>query len=152
MAEAWFQTQSQPVTIELNQDNNVRVFVDIVLYTIFYTAETYLAMRNAATGTSNVLIIMHIVTGLCWIIAICILQVARGRGGRFIRLNGLDAEYRGFKLISLGHRVQSVVMSTHLQNVRDFNIFKSHYESKVVKVAGAIILISGIANMMAIIC
>lgn len=149
MIEAWFQTRGYPARVELIQNNNVRVFFGLLLYTLLYSAETYLAMRNAATGTGNVLIAMHIVTGVCWIISVCVLQTARGQGRRFIHLNGSSAEYRCFRLISLGHRVQSTIFSTHLQNVQEFNIFQSRYESNAVKVAGGIILTSGIVDIMA---
>lgn len=149
MVEAWFQTQGRPARVELMQNNNLRVFVGILLYTLLYGAETYLAMRNAATRTGYWLIGMHTVTGVCWITAICVLQTARGQGRRFMQLNGISAEYRCFRLPSLGHHVQSVLLSTHLQNIRDFNIFQSQYESNAVKVTGGVILTSGIIDILA---
>ena len=96
MVEAWFQARGQPARVELKQNNNVRVFVSMLLYTLLYSAETYLAIWNAATGTGNVLIGMHIFTGVCWITAVWLLQIAHGQGTHFIQLNDLGAEYRAF--------------------------------------------------------
>lgn len=95
LVEAWFRAQGQPSTIELKQNNYVRMAVGFTIYLIIYAAETYLGVQNAATDTQLAFVIFQAVCVVMWLSAVTVLQVRRGQGSRFVRLNSLDSsEYR----------------------------------------------------------
>ncbi|KAJ2976403.1 hypothetical protein NUW54_g11571 [Trametes sanguinea] len=58
-------------------------------------------------------------------------------------------EYRCFQLITSGKHVQSAVLSTHLSNVREFNLFNSEYESRALHAVGAAMVVSGVIDIFA---
>ncbi|KAL7283411.1 hypothetical protein ACG7TL_002841 [Trametes sanguinea] len=150
MVEAWFRTQGQPARVELSQRNGRRVFCGALVYLGMYALETFLCVQNAATGTALPLIILQTVSGVCWLSAVCVLQARRRLDKRYIYLNrGASMEYRCFQLITSGKHVQSAVLSTHLSNVRDFNLFNSEYESKTLQAVGAAMIVSGIIDIFA---
>ena len=150
MIEAWFQTQGLPAKVKLSQGNNMRVFCGLLIYLLAYAFETFLCVQNAATGAAIPLIVVQAVSGVCWIVAVCILQAARGQGKHFINLNRLaTAEYRCFQLVTSGKHVHSSVVSTQLSNIRDFNLFDSKYDSKQLQFVGGAIIASGIIDVFA---
>ncbi|GBE77742.1 hypothetical protein SCP_0106240 [Sparassis crispa] len=150
MVEAWFQTQGRPAQVELYQTGNERTFLGMLAYMLIYSVETFLGVRTAATGTGIVLIGMQAAAALSWICAICVLQRCRGQGKRFIELNRLgSSEYRCFKLVTQGHNVHSAVFSIHLNNLQEFNIFRSEYQTRSLKFVGAAILVSAVIDALA---
>ncbi|KAI9064459.1 hypothetical protein FKP32DRAFT_642311 [Trametes sanguinea] len=150
MVEAWFRTQGQPARVELSPRNGRRVFCGALVYLGMYTLETFLCVQNAATGTALPLIVLQTVSGLCWLTAVCVLQAKRRLNQRYIYLNRkASMEYRCFQLITSGKHVQSAVLSTHLSNVRDFNLFNSEYESRALHAVGAAMVVSGVIDIFA---
>ncbi|KAI0709265.1 hypothetical protein C8Q76DRAFT_742703 [Earliella scabrosa] len=150
MIEAWFQTQGLPAKVELSQNNNQRLFVGMLIYLVVYAFETFIGVQCAATGTGLPLIIMQTISGVCWVVAVCLLQVTRGQGKRYIYLNRLaTAEYRCFQLITSGKHVHSAIISTQLSNVREYNLFGSKYECKQLKIVGGAMVASGMIDIFA---
>lgn len=150
MIEAWFQTQGLPAKVELSQGNNLRVLCGLLVYLLAYAFETFLCVQNAATGAAIPLVVVQAVSGVCWIVAVCILQAARGQGKRFVCLNRLaTAEYRCFQLVTSGKHVRSAIISTQLTNIRDFNLFDSKYDSKRLKAVGGTMVASGMIDVFA---
>ncbi|KAH9901409.1 hypothetical protein C8Q73DRAFT_244327 [Cubamyces lactineus] len=150
MVEVWFRTQGTPAEVELSRKSNRRAFCGMLVYMAFYVFETFLSVQNAATGAAIPLVAMQAASGLCWVVAICALQVIRGQGTRYVRLNRLGStEYRCYQLITSGKHVQSAVFSTHLNNIREYNLFDSKYESGRLQVIGGAIVLSGIIDLFA---
>ncbi|KAI0721066.1 hypothetical protein C8T65DRAFT_254477 [Cerioporus squamosus] len=150
MVEAWFQTQGLPAKVELSQWNNLRVFCGLLVYLLAYAFETFLCVQNAATGAAIPLVVVQTVSGVCWIVAVCILQAARGQGKRFVYLNRLaTAEYRCFQLITSGKHVRSALISTQLSNIRDYNLYDSKYDSKQLQFVGGAMVASGMIDVFA---
>ncbi|KAI0336562.1 hypothetical protein GY45DRAFT_412227 [Cubamyces sp. BRFM 1775] len=150
MVEAWFRTQGSPARMELSQRSNRRAFCGMLVYMAFYVFETFLAVQNAATGAAIPLVAMQAASGLCWAVAICALQVIRGQGTRYIYLNRLGStEYRCYQLVTSGKHVQSAVFSTHLSNIREYNLFDSKYECGRLQVIGGAIVVSGVIDLFA---
>ncbi|TBU50804.1 hypothetical protein BD309DRAFT_10706 [Dichomitus squalens] len=150
MVEAWFQTQGLPAKVELSQRNTRRTFCGLVAYLFMYALETFLAVQNAATGTAAPLVVLQVVSGLLWMLAVCLLQAVRGQGTRFIYLNRMvTTDYRCFQVAVSGKHVHSVVLSTQLDNIREYNLFDSKYESRRLKLVGAVTVLSGIIDIFA---
>ncbi|KAI1795857.1 hypothetical protein LXA43DRAFT_1178377 [Ganoderma leucocontextum] len=148
MVEAWFQTQGLPAKVELSQRNTRRVVCGLLVYVLMYAIETFLAVQNAATSTTIPLVVLQVASGLLWASAVCVLQAARGQGQRFIFLNRLaTTDYRCFQLVVSGKHVQSVVLSTQLSHIREYNLFNSKYESGWLKAVGAAMVLSGIIDV-----
>ena len=148
MVEAWFQTQGLPAKVELSQRNTRRLVCGLLLYILMYAIETFLAVQNAATGLAIPLVVLQVASGLFWGSAVCLLQVVRGQGQRFIFLNRLaTSDYRCFQLTVSGKHVQSVVLSTQLSHIRDYNLFNSKYECRRLKVVGAAMVLSGVIDV-----
>ncbi|KAI0664783.1 hypothetical protein C8Q70DRAFT_12773 [Cubamyces menziesii] len=150
MVEAWFRTQGSPARVELSQKSNRRAFCGVLVYLAFYVFETFLSVQNAATGAAIPLVVMQATSGICWIVAICALQAIRGQGTRYVYLNRLGStEYRCYQLVTSGKHVQSVVLSTHLSNIREYNLFDSKYECGKLHAIGGAIVMSGIIDLFA---
>ncbi|KAI0807563.1 hypothetical protein C8Q74DRAFT_73516 [Fomes fomentarius] len=148
MVEAWFQTQGLPAKVELKQNGNQRLLCGMTIYLILYAFETFINFQNAATGAGVPLVALQIISAVFWAVPICVLHVARGQGKRFINLNRLaTAEYRCFQLVVSGKNVHAAMLSTHLNNVRDYNLFHSKYESKRLKAVGGAMVFSGIVDI-----
>ena len=150
MVEAWFQTQGRPAQIELSQNGNRRTFVGILAFLLLHAVETFLGVRTAAANTGLALIIMQATTAFLWIGGICVIQANRGQGMRFFEVNGRDSpDYRCYQLVTLGDRIQSAVLSTHMDNIRSYKIFNSQYENRMLTLAGGAILASGFIDIIA---
>ena len=148
MVEAWFQTQGLPAKVELSQRNTRRLVCGLLVYVLMYTIETFVAVQNAATGTAVPLVVLQVASGLLWASAVCVLQAVRGQGQRFVFLNRLaSTDYRCFQLVVSGKHVQSVVLSTQLSHIREYNLFNSKYESAWLKAVGAAVVLSGVIDV-----
>ena len=149
MVEAWFQSEGYPSVVELQQTNNRRMIGGASLYLLIYAVETYLAIKNAADNAGKVFIGFQIVSVLLWLAAIVIVQVRRGQGNSKIELNRLNSsEYRCFKLPMLGKHVSSVLVSFELNNLERYQLFRAKYDHPILAVAGALILVSGVLDML----
>lgn len=149
MVEAWFQNEGYPSVVELQQTNNRRMVGGASLYLLIYAAETYLAIRNAAVNSGKVFIGFQIMSVLLWLAASAIVQVRRGQGNSKIELNKLNSsEYRCFKLPMLGKHVSSVLFSFDLNNLERYQLFRAKYDHPILAVAGVLILVSGILDML----
>src|SRR5579862_486467 len=149
LVEAWFRAQGRPSTIELMQNNYVRMAVGFTIYLIVYAAETYLGVQNAAIGTQLAFVIFQMVCVVMWLSAITILQVRRGQGSRFVKVNSLDSsEYRCHTLPMLGDHVSSSILSFHLENVRKFNLFGGDYQQTALTLAGLLILLNAVLDIV----
>ncbi|PIL24016.1 transporter [Ganoderma sinense ZZ0214-1] len=148
MVEAWFQTQGLPAKVELSQRNTRRLVCGLLVFVLMYTIETFLAVQNTATGTAVPLVVLQVASGLLWASAVCVLQAERGQGERYVFLNKLaSTDYRCFQLNVSGKHVQSVVLSTQLSHIREYNLFGSKYESEWLKAVGAAAVLSGVIDV-----
>ena len=149
MVEAWFQTQGLPAVVELHQNNYSRMLMGFILYIFLYTGETFLSVRNAAIGTSTVFIVIQIVSVSLWLFATALAQVRKGQGKREVELNDIQSStYRCFRLPVLGSHVSTTLLSFHLNNLQGYQLFKATYEQSTLIVAGSMMLLSGILDML----
>ncbi|CDO69504.1 hypothetical protein BN946_scf184785.g9 [Trametes cinnabarina] len=76
-------------------------------------------------------------------------QAANSTNGHIYLNRQATMEYRCFQLVTSGKHVQSAILSTHLSNVREFNLFNSQYESGTLQAVGAAIAVSGVVDIFA---
>ena len=149
MVEAWFRSEGNPSVVELKKTNNRRMIGGALLYLLIYAAETYLAIQNAADNSATIFIGFQIVSVLLWLTASLIVQVRRGQGNSKVELNRLNSsEYRCFKLPMLGKHVSSVLVSFNLDNLERYQLFQAKYDHPILAVAGVLILVSGVLDML----
>lgn len=148
MVEAWFQTQGQPAMVRLRQTNYRRLALGMLIYVMVSAAETFIGLMNVATDAGNVYLILQGIGALTWMIAVTIIQINRGQGTDSIQLNKLGTrEVRCFQLVTSGTRVQSRVLSMHLEVLDSFRMFGGEYENRALKTAGFLILISACVDV-----
>ena len=149
MVEAWFQTQGVPALVELQQTNNRRLFVGLVIYLICYAAEVFIEVKNIATGAGLTYIIVQIISAILWMTAVIMIQLNRGQGNPTMELNSLGTPtFRCFQLITSGQHIQSKILSMNLDNLRNFQLFGSNYENRTLKRVGSLLLVSGGADVL----
>jgi hypothetical protein len=149
MVEAWFRTGGRPSRVRLKQNNYTRLLVGSLVYVSLYSAETFLAVQNAATGTGRLLTVVQTVCVCLWLGAVITVQVARGQGKAELQLNRTGSpEYRCLQPAAAGEHVVCEVLSFHLNNLAGFQLYGARYEQPVLRLAGGMILVSGILDVV----
>lgn len=149
MVEAWFRARGRPSTVHLKQNNYTRLLLGSVIYAALYSAETFLAVQNGADGTGRLLIVVQSICVALWLVAVIMVQVARGQGKAEVELNRTGSpEYRCLQMPTLGENVTCEVLSFHLNNLSGFRLYGARYEQPVLRIAGALILVSGVLDVV----
>ncbi|OQU98293.1 hypothetical protein CLAIMM_04099 [Cladophialophora immunda] len=149
MVEAWFQARGRASTVQLRQNNYVRLLVGSVIYLALYSGETFLAVQNGAEGTGRLLTVVQTVCVCLWLGAVVMTQVARGQGKSEVQLNRLGSpEYRCLQIPTAGEHVTCAILSFHLHNLSGFQVYRANYEQPILRVAGGLILISGVLDLV----
>ncbi|OCT46519.1 hypothetical protein CLCR_01943 [Cladophialophora carrionii] len=149
MVEAWFQARGCPSTIRLKQNNYTRLLMGSVIYLAVYGAETFLAVQNGADGTGQLLIIVQVICVSLWLGAVIMIQIARGQGKAEVQLNRTGSpEYRCLQMPTAGENVTCDILSFHLNNLNGFQLYGGRYEQPILRVAGAMILVSGVLDVV----
>ncbi len=149
MVEAWFQTRGSPSILKLKQNNYMRMFVGYIGYLVLYSAETFLAVENAADGTGRLLMIVQTICVCTWLTAITIIQMLRGQGNPEVRLNCTgSSDYRCFRIPTAGDYIGCETLSFHLDNLNAFQIYGAGFEQPKLAAAGLLVLISGVLDIV----
>jgi hypothetical protein len=149
MVEAWFQARGCPSTLRLKQNNYARVLVGSVAYLAIYSAETFLAVQNSADGTGRLLTAIQTVCVCLWLGPIIMIQIARGQGKAELQLNRTESpEYRCLQIPTAGEHITCDILSFHLDNLSGFQIYGAMYDQPVLRIAGALILVSGVLDVV----
>lgn len=149
MIEAWFRTQGFPAVVELRQNNTIRMIFGFTLYLCLYAGETYLAAKIAATDCSTVFLLIQALSVCLWLLATIIVQVRKGQGQKKLELNDTESsEYRCFQLPLLGKHVSTALLSFHLNSLQQYQIFQSNYKQPALVLAGSLIMISGVLDIL----
>ncbi|KIX96194.1 uncharacterized protein Z520_07972 [Fonsecaea multimorphosa CBS 102226] len=149
MVEAWFQARGRASTIRLKQNNYARLLVGSAIYLALYSGETFLAVKNGANGTGRLLTVVQTVCVCLWLGAMIIIQITRGQGKAEVQLNRLGSpEYRCLQIPTAGEQVTCVILSFHLNNLSGFQVYGANYEQPILRVAGGLILFSGILDLV----
>ncbi|OAP55293.1 hypothetical protein AYL99_10266 [Fonsecaea erecta] len=149
MVEAWFQARGHASTVRLKQNNYVRLLVGSVIYLALYSGEIFLAVQNGANGTGQLLIVVQTICVCLWLAAVVMIQIARGQGKAEVQLNRLGSpEYRCLQIPTAGEQVTCVILSFHLNNLSGFQVYGANYEQPILRVAGGLILVSGILDLV----
>ncbi|KAK4994324.1 hypothetical protein LTR66_005621 [Elasticomyces elasticus] len=138
MVETWFQSEGRSSVVELRQTNNWRMIGGASIYLLIY-----------ADNSGKVFLGLQITSVALWLSASAIVQVWRGQGNSRIELNKQDSsEYRCFRLPMSGKHVSSVVFSFDLNNLERYQLFRAKYDHPTLSIAGAVILVSGVLDIL----
>lgn len=149
MVEAWFRARGHPSTLRLMQNNYTRVLVGSLVYVALYSVETFLAVQNGADGTGKLLIVVQTICVCLWLGGIVIVQITRGQGKAEVQLNRTGSrDYRCLQMPTLGENVTCAMLSFNLNNLGGFRLYQARYEQPTLKVAGGMILVSGVLDVV----
>ncbi|KAK4949704.1 hypothetical protein LTR10_011545 [Elasticomyces elasticus] len=77
------------------------------------------------------------------------IQTARGQGKAEVQLNRTgSSEYRCLQMPTAGENVTCEVLSFHLNNLNGFQLYGGRYEQAILRIAGALILVGGVLDVV----